>query len=230
MSSNGLRNQFFKNEECLEVKLVAFELGETFHLDYENLESETSIYLWNKLELLLEKTFGDIEVDLSLVNLREGFCARNLREGSIIVYVEILSIRNRKNPTERICNKDNISLLKNDKESCKIFLGYNSTNNDEGNCWKKRAEKIFMNEGIQFLGVYLNPTINPICPTTSSTSSNKTTTLTEFKFAESRNIEFHEKNKEKKWNIIKPSLDESFGLIEVIYTCEIYDLENFKMN
>ena len=73
--------------KCLEVKLVAFEFVETFQLDYENLESEASIYLWNKLKPLLEKTFGDIQVQLSLVNLREGVRARNLHEETIIVYV-----------------------------------------------------------------------------------------------------------------------------------------------
>ena len=197
--------------KCLEVKLVAFEFGKTFQFDYENLESETSIYLWNKLKPLLEKTFGDIQVELSLVNIREVFRARNLREESIIVYVEILSIRNRKNPTEKISNKNIISLLQNDKKSCTKFFGYNSTYNEEGNCWKKLAEKIFLEEGIQFRGVYLNPT-----------SIGATTTWTEFKFAESRNITFQAEYKDPNsvesmeiWTIINPSLSKSFGSIEV---------------
>ena len=199
--------------KCLEVKLVAFEFVETFQLDYENLESETSIYLWNELKPLLEKTFGDIQVELSLVNLREGFFARNLREESIIVYVETLSIRNRKNPTEKISNKNIISLLQNDKKSCTKFLGYNSTYNEEENCWKKRAERIFLEKGFKFRGVYLNPTKTP---------QSATTTRTEFKFAESRNIKFQEENNDPNsvksmeiWKIINPLLGESFGSLEV---------------
>ena len=135
---------------------------------------------WNIINPSLYKSFGFIEVDLYLSNIRSGeFQIDSQVIASVIIGVGIKPIRNSKIADDEISAEDIISLLKNDKESCQKFLDYNSTDGNEQNCWKKHTTNIFTDAGITFLGVsilFTSPnSLTTSLPTTIFDKSSVTT-------------------------------------------------------
>ena len=122
---------------CLTEDVVSAEF--TFDIlyvdDYSDSSSEKSIKLWNDIKPLLRKSFGKIEIDLSVMGMRKG---------SVIITVEIKTIRNSIIDIQK--------LLNNEEETCKLFLNDFSEETSK-NCWKASAEQIFIDVGYKFLGV-----------------------------------------------------------------------------
>ena len=218
---------------------AAFKFAESFHEDYKDLKSVKTNDLWNKIEPLLVKSFGVIEVDLSLVNIEPVMIEEQIQE-SIQTEVDILPIRNKNNPGDEIFVEDINTLLADDQ-------------------WNKNTENIFTDAGIEFVGVELIPITKTTAeiltsttlsttsldekiatnrPTTRSNSEINTTSISNtimdpniitiwavFKFDESFNITFHQENDEVKslesnqfWILIKPLLETIFDDIEVNLT------------
>ena len=144
---------------------AAFKFAESFHEDYEDLKSVKSNELWNMIEPLLEESFGVIEVDLSLINIKPIMIEEEIQK-SIQTEVDIIPIRNRNNSEDQISVENINTLLANDQ-------------------WNRKTENIFRQAGIKFEGVDLIPLTPPInqiqnlSTTTEKTSLVDTITLTD---------------------------------------------------
>ena len=60
-----------KTLQCIaiEIRRASFSFSESFHEDYKDTKSEKSKELWNKIEPILKRSFGVMEVDLTLVQI-----------------------------------------------------------------------------------------------------------------------------------------------------------------
>ena len=123
--------------KCLtaDVMSAEFTFDILFEDDYSDILSEQSQELWNDIKLLLRKSFGKIEINLSIIEMRSG---------SVIMTVEIKPIRNSISDIKK--------LLNNEEETCRLFLNDFSEDISK-NCWNAYAEQIFIDGGYKFMGV-----------------------------------------------------------------------------
>ena len=115
-----------------DMRRAAFKFAEFFYEDYNDINSAKSNELWNRIKPLLEKSFGFLEVALSLVDIQP---VSIIIENEIKTEVDILPIRNTQNVSDEISAEDIISLLKNEKQICEKFLKFKSSDHPER--WKQ---------------------------------------------------------------------------------------------
>ena len=152
--------------KCLEAYFVSaeFVFDMEFDENYNNISSAPYKKLLSDMRLLIQKSLGGIDVDLS--NIR-------IKEGSVKFFVDIKLIRNSVSDIE--------SLLINNKDACRKFLGEESIDSAGDKCWDKNTEKIFKDKEYTFVSLKFTGSdeaaVLPIFP--SSTTEQTVTTTTQ---------------------------------------------------
>ena len=152
--------------KCLEADFVSaeFVFDMEFDENYNNISSAPYKKLLSDMRLLIQKSLGGIDVDLS--NIR-------IKEGSVKFFVDIKLIRNSVSDIE--------SLLNNNKDACRKFLGEESIDSAGDKCWDKNTEKIFKDKEYTFVSLKFTGSdeaaVLPIFP--SSTTEQTVTTTTQ---------------------------------------------------
>ena len=152
--------------KCLEADFVSaeFVFDMEFDENYNNISSAPYKKLLSDMRLLIQKSLGGIDVDLS--NIR-------IKEGSVKFFVDIKLIRNSVSDIE--------SLLINNKDACRKFLGEESIDSAGDKCWDKNTEKIFKDKEYTFVSLKFTGSdeaaVLPIFP--SSTTEQTVTTTTQ---------------------------------------------------
>ena len=133
----------------LDVLIAEFSFKLPFHDDYNDILSSKSTALLKIMEPLLKKSFGAMEINLSCTKIRKG---------SVIIVEELRPVRNSVSEVKL--------LLSNNKNSCEEFL-------DEKNCWcwHTNTQKIFRENGYEFLGVRIIESNEQEEPTAFPTTS-----------------------------------------------------------
>ena len=110
--------------------------------------------LWTRIEPLLKRSFGRIEVTLSMENIetksvqrlrRSERSSEKMGKKSVKIQVEMHPVRN--------SAKDMELLLTDDKKACMKFLSFNSIAKSGDSCWNENTKGIFLKEEIDFIGV-----------------------------------------------------------------------------
>lgn len=137
--------------------------------------------LWTRIEPLLKRSFGRIEVILSMEKIetksvqrrkRSERSSKKMDKESVKIQVEMRPVRN--------SAKDMELLLTDDKTACRKFLSLDSVAKSDDSCWNENTKGIFLEEGIDFKGVDLfrqenNSSNIKIASSTTSTTTPSTT-------------------------------------------------------
>ena len=157
----------YYNPTCLtaDIRLAVF----TFAVQFQE-----SNELWPRIEPLLMKSFGRLEIILSSNKIETGSLEKRKRKGrslkkldktTVKIHVEMKPVRNSAQDIEE--------LLTDERTACMKFLGFDSTAKFGDSCWNENTKEIFSGEEIDFLGVNLlwqnknssnDALINPIAP------------------------------------------------------------------
>ena len=161
----------------------------TFKIDanYEDTNINESNELWTRIEPLLKKSFGRIEMILSEEHIKTIPVQKRRRNerSSTKIEKESVKIQVKMHPV-RNSAKDLEKLLADDKTACLKFLSFNSIAKSGDSCWNENTKSIFKEKGIEFLGVNMLPLENnssndkfasPIKSTTKNEAA-KTSTIT----------------------------------------------------
>ena len=160
----------------------------TFKIDanYEDTNINESNELWTRIEPLLKKSFGRIEMILSEEHIKTIPVQKRRRNerSSTKIEKESVKIQVKMHPV-RNSAKDLEKLLADDKTACLKFLSFNSIAKSGDSCWNENTKSIFKEKGIEFLGVNFrvenNPSNDKFASPIKSTTKNeatKTSTIT----------------------------------------------------
>ena len=155
--------------DCLKIDVVSahFILDLNFTSDYNDVNSPAAQKLLKNTVPLLKKSVGLIKID---------FLNEKIKNGSVILEMEIKLVRNSINDIQ--------SLFNNDPDACEKFLGI--INSNEDNCWHKNTQKIFLEKNYTFIGVRFDgsnedkvSTTFPVSTTFTSSASTSHDSITE---------------------------------------------------
>ena len=161
--------------KCLEADYVLAEFvfgNKEFVEDHNDILSAESKKLLKDIRLLLQKSLGGIDADLSKIRIVKNTKEIRNKEGSVKILVKIKLIRNSVSDIE--------SLLNNNEDACRKFLGEESIDSAGYKCWDKNTKKIFQDKGYEFLSLQFTGSdeaaVLTIPQTSAQTSTNLTTT------------------------------------------------------
>ena len=182
---------------CLTADKRSAEFLFKIDANYQDTNINKSNELWTRVEPLLKKSFGRIEIILSKEQIQTFPVRKRRRNGRSSTQIEKQSVRIQAgmHPV-RNSAKDLEQLLADDKTACLKFLSFNSIAKSGDSCWNENTKSIFKEKEIEFLGVDMlrlenNPSNDKFASPIKSTTKNeatKTSTITTLTITSTKTI------------------------------------------